>query len=1289
MGRWHAGGSGSLTVGTPDDVAIIGMSGTFASAPDVSAYWTNILGKVDAIRDAPANWIGDDTIFDPAATPDTLRIYTKRGGFLGELAQFDPRPSGTMPVAMSGAEPDQFLALKASVSALTDAGYDKRAFSRERTGIILGHGIHANRANVNGIQHGIILTQTIALLRAVFPELSEDGSRAIEAMLSAKLPAFSVDSVPGLVPNMMTGRIANRLDLMGPNYIMDAACASSLLAIDAAVRELRNGRADMMLAGGINTSTAPLVYMVFCKIGALSRTSKIRPFDRSANGTLLGEGQGVVVLKRLADALRDGDHIYAVIKSTGSASDGRAMGLMAPRLEGEVLAMKRAYANSGIDPESIDLVEAHGTGIPLGDELEVQALTEVFGERRGLVPRIALGSVKSMIGHCIPAAGMASVIKMAMALDQKVLPPTLADEINPALGLERSPFFLNTEAMPWIHRRGSPRRAAIDAFGFGGINAHMILEEAPDTASAPTATFGLRDRRTAELFVLAADTRDELLVAARGLAEMAGQPACPGLRLLAGETAGKTGTGGHRLAVVASDAASLRSKLLGAIDKIAGPDVHRLRGRDGVFFSDDPMPGKLAFLFPGENSQYPHMLRDLALTSPAARQWFDRLEGLFHEERDVSHRFLLFPPSLGLTKAEEEHLETRLRSVDNGSEAVFFADIAIFSVLHALGATPDFVLGHSTGENAAIVAAGLVDASPDELGEYIRQMNAIFHHIEEEKLIPNGLLLVVGAVERAAIDVVLESHPEIHFTMDNCPNQVILFGPAPLMTEIRAKLAAQGAVCTALPLSWAYHTPFVAPMADAFSKLIRDEHIGKPTARLYSCASAGPFPEALDEIRELLRRQYVSRVRFTETVQRLHDDGARIFVEVGPGSVLTGFVGDILRGKPHLSIASDSSRGSSFRQMLYLLGQLFINHVPLRLDALYAEGAASSPDSVTSPFLESAVPFIRLNPDEAARLREILVDTVPASAPPPAIEPVTEPLDEVTAAPEPAGLSLQPPPPFDNFQTMDDFLEDQDLVPGRVIERQPNGHESPIAGWTGALALPFPAAIEFIGVNAGTEPMSVSAFTPHLGYGDLEYFERVILPLGPHRQRDWLIGRAAARRAIATWLSANGDGAAAWDCEIDYDSQGRPTLDWQGTRDAVFLSISHKDGVAVAAASDRPVGIDLERFSAVHDANGILRMAFSQAEAELLEHAGGLGAEFVTIAWSAKEAVSKSLGQKLLGRELSFAITALDARNSMIRVEHAGVAVDVFYAVDGDFVCSLAAVAEPALALAAPPRLRA
>lgn len=1239
---------------TLGDIAIIGMAATFAGAPDVATYWSNIIGKVDAIREAPADWIGDEGSFNPGCTPESLQIYTKHGGFLGDLARFDPRPFGTMPVALAGAEPDQFLALDAAVRALADAGYASKDFNRERTGIILGHAIHANRANVNGIQHGLVIAQTVNLLRSAFPALTDEQCNALADMLRAKLPVLNVDTVPGLVPNMMTGRIANRLDLMGPNYIIDAACASSLLAIESAATELRSGRADLMLAGGINTTSSPLVYMVFCKIGALSRTSRIRPFDKSADGTLLGEGQGIVVLKRLADALRDDDRIYAVIKGIGSASDGRAKGLMAPRLEGEILAMQRAYVSSGIDPASISLVETHGTGIPLGDETEIKALTTVLGGRRSLLPHVAIGSVKSMIGHCIPAAGMASVIKMAMALDQKTLPPTLADEVNPSLMLEKTPFFLNTEALPWVHHQAAPRRAAVDAFGFGGINTHLILEEAPGTANTPGAAFGLRFSRAAELFLLAGETREQLVAAVRDLITQTELQASPSLRQLACETYGRLGSGKYRLAAVGTDAETLRSKLHSVIDRLGNPDVHRIRSRRGVFFTDVPLEGKLAFLFPGENSQYANMLLDLAMSSPLIREFFDRLEGLFPGERDVPHRLLLFPPPVGLSESERRELESRLRRVDTGSESVFYADVALYKLLRSLGVQPDFIAGHSTGENAAVVASGLVDASLREVDEYIRRMNEIFRNIEAEGTVPGGTLLTVGSIAHQEIDGVLAHHSNIYLTMDNCRNQVVLFGPPPLMAEISAELTAKGAVCSALPMSWAYHTSFVAPMADAFAALVRDEHFTNPIARLYSCASAGPFPTTQPDIRALLRRQYVSCVRFNDTISRLYDDGARIFVEVGPGGVLTGFIDDILRDKPHLALASDSKRGSSLGQMLTLLGQLFIHQVPCDLAPLYAEtpGPAAT-DTSLQPILVNVMPFVRLAPDEAEHLRQVLVGAMPAGpAPPPA------------AAPAP----WQVPALTDHFQLMSEFLSSQEHVACHSVAAT-QGEERLVSTWSGEFALHFRVAIEFVKAEAPVHGGFEAAVASMLSGSDQFYFDEVIRSQAVRRQREWLIGRLAARQAIAAWAQ----GASITPIpRINYDAEGRPGVLDRVLGDRLFLSISHKDEIAVAAVADRPVGIDIETFTALRDPSALSHVAFSPAENALFRSVGECDARLVTTAWSVKEAAAKSLGQKLLGREQLFAITKFDPDAGAVSVWHNGIPIDVAYTTDGDFVCSLA-----------------
>ncbi|MCI0535367.1 MAG: polyketide synthase, partial [Verrucomicrobiales bacterium] len=420
------------------DIAIIGMSCIFPGAPNVQAYWQNIISKVDAISDPPAGW-GAEEIFDPESTAND-RIYCKRGGYLRDLARFNPLDYGVMPRTVDGSEPEHFLALRIAHEALADAGYSDRPFNREATAVILGRGTFLNRGSVTSLQHGLIVDQTLEVLRQLHPEYSEEKLETIRQELKAGLPPFNAETAPGLVPNVMCGRIANRLDLRGPNYTVDAACASSLVAVDLAMRELVTGRCDLALAGGVNVSTPPTVLMVFCQLGALSRRGQIRPFDKDADGVLLGEGLGMVVLKRRADAERDGDRIYALLKGVGISSDGRGLAVLAPRLEGEELALRRAYQVTGISPQTVELIEAHGTGTSVGDLTEVQALSRVFGPQNANGPWCAIGSVKSMISHTIPAAGIASLIKTALALHHKILPPTInCAGPNPKFELERTP----------------------------------------------------------------------------------------------------------------------------------------------------------------------------------------------------------------------------------------------------------------------------------------------------------------------------------------------------------------------------------------------------------------------------------------------------------------------------------------------------------------------------------------------------------------------------------------------------------------------------------------------------------------------------------------------------------------------------------------------------------------------------------------------------------------------------------------------------------------------------------
>ncbi|MEQ1929784.1 MAG: beta-ketoacyl synthase N-terminal-like domain-containing protein [Parvularculaceae bacterium] len=1198
----------------PVDIAIVGMAGLFPKAPNTDVFWSNILNKVDATGDPPADWLGEPKLFDPAASPDEMRLYTMRGGFLGDLARFDPRPFGAMPIAIVGGEPDQFLALKCAQAALEDASLGANVdFPRERSGCILGHAIHANRANVNGMQHGVIVDQMVEIVGALFPEAAADGKEQLKQLLHSKLPKCSADTMPALIPNMMTGRICNRLDLMGPNYIMDAACASTTLAIEAAVSELRRGRADVMLAGGVNTTTSTLVFGVFCQLGALSRTAKVRPFSKGGDGTLLGEGQGIFVLKRLEDALQADDRIYAVIKSIGSASDGRSSGLMAPRLEGEALAMRRAYELGGVDPASIDLIEAHGTGIPLGDRTEIEAIRQVFGERRKKYPDGALGSVKSMIGHCIPAAGAASIIKTAMALHEKILPPMLCEEVSPDLGIDRTRFYINTQTRPWLCDPSRPRRAGVNAFGFGGINSHLVLEESPLREKDATAAFGVRRLAGPELFCFANRTREGLFAdmdAARAAAHGAETDAL-------GAFADKLSRGGNagdfRLAILADSWNDLVAKLDTARGKL--DEAETFASRNGVYFRAKPVEGKVAFLFPGENSQYVGMMERVALASPAASAWLDRLEGLYGDVRKVPHRHLLYPAPTGLTEEERAEIAAPLGEIAEGSEAVFFADTAYFRLLTALGVEADFMLGHSTGENAAIVSSGVADMSDEETSSYIRAMNAIFSRIEREGKVPSGVLLSVGAAEAGEVERVLVDFPDVQLTMDNCPNQKILFGPEERMAEVKERFVANGAVCAVLPMSWAYHTEHLRPLADEFRKLFSGVRMGKPRAQLYSCSTAAPLPEDEAEAREIIVGQYVTRVRFCEAVRRLYQDGARVFIEVGADNSLSGFVRDSLGALPHLSLSCDNPKRDSLTALLTMLGQLFAagRFDPARL----APRRAKARPVRNEPLLPSALPLIHLSAEEGARMRALFAPTAAAAAAPPAPRLPAPSYRDLTADLGSAFGARVALARFDRaFQSTEEWL-------------------------AAAHALLTPEEIE--------GPLARIA-------------ERQ-----PARRQEWLLGRLAAKRAIAAL--ANGAGPAS----ILSDSESRPVVRLAGSAVAPFVSITHKNGLAVAAAAPAPIGVDLESLASLRDPDIFADRVLTADERAFADGADDL-ASTVVVFWSLKEAASKALAAPFVGQERLFAVEAINPSAQRARIAFEARAADAAYMVKDGYVCALAAV---------------
>ncbi len=913
---------------SPTDIAIIGMSALFPGAKDLKTYWQNILNKVDAVHDAPDRWA--KPYFDPNSTEND-RIYTRKGGFLGDLAEFNPMEFGIMPNAVDGGEPDQYLALKLARDALKDAGYDQRPFNRKKAGIILGRGTYVNRGNTNLMQHGLMIDQTLELLKQLAPHLDEESLGSIRQTLKDSLPPFTPEMSPGFVPNIITGRIANRLDLMGPNFIVDAACASSLVAVELAIRELLSDRCDLVLAGGVHASTPPPIYMVFCGLAALSH-SQIRPFDEKSNGTLLGEGLGMVVLKKLSDAERDGDRIYAVIKGIGSSSDGKALGLLAPRLEGEVLALQRVYGEDSIAPESVSLIEAHGTGIPLGDRTEVQSLTQVFGLRQGQMPHCALGSVKSLIGHCIPASGSASLIKTALALYHKILPPTLCDNVNPALEIEKTPFYINTETRPWIHRNHTPRRAGVNAFGFGGVNSHAVLEE---YQGSPVKI--LHQQWPTELLMFSGDKRQEVIELISKIQQQRQvNPQVTLANLAYTLSTQKLGT--CRLVIIAKDSADLDKKLNTALEKLQDNKEH-WQTRNGIYYTDSrtTQPQPIAFLFPGEGSQYPNMLADLCLYFPQVREWFDFLDETFANSRENPPSRFIFPPPTSLTDSERQRANEELFKMDLASEIVFISSMALYELLKDFGIKSDYMVGHSTGENVALMASKTIrQLSRTELMEKVRLFNGIYQKLEAANSIPKGALLSVGAIEPTWLQNLIERFEgRLHLAMDNCPNQAVLFGSETDIKTAQAELTTAGGIVSRLPFDRAYHTPLFDEVARAFREFYDAVDVGVGETCLYSCATAAAFPTQPEAIRSLAAKQWSSRVHFRETVENLYQQGVRTFIEVGPKSNLTAFVQDILKGREHLALSSNSQRLSGLAQIQHLLARLVVNGIKVDFAPLY------------------------------------------------------------------------------------------------------------------------------------------------------------------------------------------------------------------------------------------------------------------------------------------------------------------------------------------------------------------
>ncbi|CAB1062700.1 omega-3 polyunsaturated fatty acid synthase subunit, PfaA [Olavius sp. associated proteobacterium Delta 1] len=880
-------------------VAIIGMGCLFPNSIGLKKYWHLLFHGKDAITEVPeSHWSPTEYFDSDPKRPD--HVYCTRGGFLTPV-EFDPTEFGIPPNSLEATDTSQLLGLLAAKMALEDCGYSKdQDFDRDRTSVILG---------VTGTQELVIpLSSRLghpkwrkALEESAIPPGKTE--EVIQKISDSYVP-WQENSFPGLLGNVVAGRICNRLDLRGTNCVVDAACASSMSAVHLSLLELQSGRSDMVVTGGVDTLNDIFMHMCFSKTHTLSATGDARPFSKNADGTVLGEGIGMLVLKRLSEAERDGNRIYAVIKGLGSSSDGKSQSIYSPRSEGQARALRAAYNNAGVNPASVQLIEAHGTGTRVGDSVEFAALNQVFDEFGANGNKCALGSVKSMIGHTKASAGAAGLIKAALSLYHKVLPPTLkAETPDPDLDIENSHFYLNTATRPWFSNNGDPRRAGISAFGFGGSNFHVVLEEYRHDKTQ-TSWDG-----STEIIALSARQPDEILQSLKRLKQsLDGGLSEREIRLKAAESRRSFSTDHpYRLLMVCENMTEIEDLIEGAVkalDSGFNPDILNLKN---IYLGGPQNPGKLAFVFPGQGSQYLGMGRDIVCTFPQAMQILEDANQRFKGRTRLSD--LIFP-SLTHNPQERTQQETLIKRTDNAQPAIAAISLAMLKLLQEFGIDPAATCGHSFGELTALCAAGWINETA--LLELSITRGQLMAAAGGNQNPPQGSMLAVQAPLAEIEELIAGSNQKVVLANRNSPVQGVLSGPTAAILEIEKICNTRKIRTIRLPVSAAFHSDQINSAVRPFLNALKKVSIKSTAVEVFSNITAKAYPAAPDEARALLAEQLIRPVDFVNEIENLYKSGIRTFVEIGPKSVLSGLISTTLQNRQFETTALDASSGRAY-----------------------------------------------------------------------------------------------------------------------------------------------------------------------------------------------------------------------------------------------------------------------------------------------------------------------------------------------------------------------------------------
>ncbi len=857
------------------EIAIIGMAGRFPGANTIDEFWENIRDGVNSIGEVTdeelrAAGVNLSLINDPN--------YVKAAACLPDIAGFDAAFFGYSGKEAEVTDPQQRLYLECAWEALENAGYPPQ--SNYRVGVY------------GGAAHNTYLFSNISKNHDMEPGRFVDSGTGIQVLV-------------GNSGDYLATRVAYKLNLNGPAINIQTACSTSLVAVHMACQSLLQGECDLALAGGVSLLVPQKLGYLYQEGLMLSADGRCHAFDAGANGTVFGDGVGIVVLKPLAQAIADGDCIQAVIKGTAINNDGNLkVSFTAPSVDGQASVIAEAQQAAAVDPQTVTYIEAHGTGTPLGDPIEVAALTQAFRVKTAQKGFCAIGSVKSNVGHLITAAGIAGLIKTVLALKHRQLPPTLNfEQPNPAIDFANSPFYVNTQLSPWVSP-DAPRRAGVSSFGFGGTNAHVILEESPLAKFLPPAQNQPAPRP--QLLLLSAKTATALDKATTNLAAHLQQHPDLDLNDVAHTLAiGRSEFKYRRIAIV--------QDLPEAIEILSAQNSNRVCSNQGTVGTK-----QVVFMFSGQGSQYVDMAGELYQTEPYFQEQIDRCCEILLPYLGCDLRHILYPSTDDRLTAAQQLQQTSFTQ-----PALFVIEYALAQLWISWGVTPAAMIGHSIGEYVAATLAGVFSLA-DALA-LVAQRGQLMDSL------PAGSMLAVPLSAATVQDLLTGT--ELQIAVINSPENCVVSGTTREIQDLQAKLIIQDIECRVLQTSHAFHSPMMEPILAPFTAQVKQVKLNAPTIPYISNVT-GTWITATEAIDPNYYAKHLRQtVLFADGVQQLCQQFLAVFLEVGPGKTLSSLV----KSHPDRSaqqITLNSTRHpqdqtSDVTVLLQAVGQLWLAGVPI------------------------------------------------------------------------------------------------------------------------------------------------------------------------------------------------------------------------------------------------------------------------------------------------------------------------------------------------------------------------